>query len=123
MGRELVGSLPLSVIPLRFWEDKLDQDFWITLDDNNYLVEDVGTPLEKMGSPFLPDWGIRGHYSHSTISKGYFYIDPTGPETLYITLIRKEPITKDAYYISESLWRGYWEDNKQGYLFQITKTL
>lgn len=122
MFTELVKSLPIENIPVKIY--LREGDNFIRLKPSEYLVEDIGIPIQRGPNPFLPDYAIKGYYDN-----GSFYIEPQneGPHTIYITGVPIEDDINPKFYVkpwfpivnSHEGAISYWQDNKVGYLFQI----
>lgn len=79
------------------------------------LVKDILRPTGFTGN--MPDYGIKGNFNPV---EGYFEVTLINPKhTLFITGIPKvEPL--DFFRIQRVFFSSYYEDEKRGYLFQIT---
>lgn len=84
------------------------------------LVEDFLVPINNDGSPFLPDYGIRGIFKLENKGQNkVFFMDKTGPDALFITGVPKsQDLSK--FRLKDTVYVSYWEDNKIGYLTQVT---
>ena len=122
MNKTLVGTLLIEDIPIKMWRQNPDGQWWVIQPTHHFVVEDIFIGIPQDGSPFLPDFGIQGHFMETEKN---FYIDPEGPHIIYVTGVPKfhhDPTgIKSKYRMAEVLWLGYWEDTIQGYLFQITQ--
>lgn len=115
MYYEEVKTLTLEQIPLVF--KTLDKE----IIPKTALLVDFASKIENSDSPYLPDMGIRGWYQAiNRYHINQFIIDPKGGDMLFITGV---PLSnnRDDFRQQKPSWIGYFQDNKTGYLFQITK--
>lgn len=114
MYQKQVETLTLEQIPLNFKDMEGNE-----ISKDNPII-DFGYPIENIGCPFLPDYGIKGFFQvidHN--SKNEFIIFPQGPHILFITGVNKGKT--EQFKINNPLSISYWEDTHIGYLFQIDK--
>lgn len=121
MYQDKVATLPAEVIPHMTIREMDSEGNWILLPPCE-TIGDIGIQIADMpGCLNSPDYAIIGEWK--TINGGAeteFYITAQGTYTMYITGVDKG-VNHTLRTIGQPKWKGYWEDNKHGYLFQIIK--
>lgn len=113
------GSLPINTSCINTF---FLMPHWNVINSDKTRVDDIMYPLvidEK--SLYSPQWAVTGKYVGLFKSqRRVFYIDTQGPHILFLSEIHKG-VDTTPYRLRKAIWTAYYEDDTNGYLYQIVE--